>query len=59
MSILQDWFHLCGVGSLVQGGTDTLVYFFIGNVGRLPFFFPAFAFFDFSVHERLRKKSDS
>ena len=45
MSIFQGVFQRQWVGSLVQGGTGTLVNFFIGNIGRQLFFFPAFVFF--------------
>jgi hypothetical protein len=51
MSIFQDLFQRQWVGSLVQGGTVTLINFFIRNIGRQLFFFPAFVFFDCSAHE--------
>ena len=51
MSIFQGVFQRQWVGSLVQGGTVTLINFFIGNIGSLPFFVPAFVFLDCSVHE--------
>ena len=51
MSIFQGVFQRQWVGSLVQGGTVTLINFFIRNIGRQLFFFPAFVFFDCSAHE--------
>ena len=34
MSIFHDLFHLCRVGSLVHGGTDTFVYFFLSEMSE-------------------------